>query len=183
MTAFDFRHPHPYRTLRPIFVAALAGLWILFAAAFASAARQTLHHELEVEILHDAKTLRGMDTIRLPKGAPRLRVALRPGVRLLGVEGATYTQKEGVLHLDLEAADPSSTTVVLRYEGIFDDPFEAEPFSMDNPGQGVVAPSPKMPPLPGRQRLVPSDPGRCPRDLSGVGDRAQGRLCGDGRQA
>jgi hypothetical protein len=42
-----------------------------------------------------------------------------------------------VLHLNLEAADPSSNTVVLRYEGVFDDPFEAEPFSMDNPGQGV----------------------------------------------
>ena len=135
---FDFPHHHPYRTLRLVFVAALAGLWILFAAAFDSAAQQTLHHELEVEILHDAKTLRGMDTIRFPKGASRLRASFRPGVRILGVEGATYTQKEGVLHLDLETADPSSTTAVLRYEGVFDDPFEAKPFSMDNPGQGVL---------------------------------------------
>ena len=138
MVTFDFPHPHPYRTLRLVFVAAMAGLWILFAAAFDSAAQQTLHHELEVEILHDAKTLRGIDAIRFPKGTSRLRAALRPGVRILGVEGATYTPKEGVLHLDLETADPSSTTVVLRYEGIFDDPFEAEPFSMDNPGQGVL---------------------------------------------
>ena len=133
-----FRQPHALRGLRPIFVAAMAGLWILFAAAFSSAAQQSLHHELEVEILHDAKTLRGMDTIRLPKGASRLRVAFRPGVRILGVGGATYTQKEGVLNLSIETAHPSSNTVVLRYEGVFDDSFEAEPFSMDNPGQGVL---------------------------------------------
>lgn len=133
-----FRQPHPLGTLRLVFVAAMAGLWIFFAAAFDSAAQPTLHHELEVEILHDAKTLRGMDTIRLPKGAARLRVVFRPGVRILDVEGAAYTQKNGVLHLNLEAADPPSNTVVLRYEGVFDDPFEAEPFSMDNPGQGVM---------------------------------------------
>ncbi|BBO75537.1 peptidase M1 [Desulfosarcina widdelii] len=138
MMTSDSRHPHPLSTLRLVFVAALAGLWILFAAAVDSAAQQTLHHELEVEILHDAKTLRGKDTIRFPRGASRLRVAFRPDVRILGVKGATYTQKKGVLDLNLEAADPSSNTVVLRYEGVFDDPFEAEPFSMDNPGQGVM---------------------------------------------
>jgi hypothetical protein len=138
MMTSDFRHPHPLRTLRLVFIAALAGLWILFAASVGSAAQQSLHHALEVEILHHAKTLRGKDTIRFPHGASRLRVAFRPDVRILGVEGATYTQKKGVLDLNLEAADPSSNTVVLRYEGVFDDPFEAEPFSMDNPGQGVM---------------------------------------------
>jgi hypothetical protein len=134
----DFRHTHPLRGLRPIFIVAMAGLWILFPAAFDSVAQQTLHHELEVEILHDAKTLRGIDTIRLPRGSSRLRVAFRPGVRILAVEGATYTHRDGVLHLNIETTDPSPNTVVLRYEGVFDDPFEAEPFSMDNPGQGVM---------------------------------------------
>ena len=138
MMTSDYRYTHPLRILRLVFVAAMVGLWILFGAAFDSTAQQILHHELEVEILHDAKTLRGMDTIRLAKGASRLRVAFRPRVRILGVGGATYTQKEGVLDLNLETADPSSNTVVLRYEGVFDDPFEAEPFSMDNPGQGVL---------------------------------------------
>jgi hypothetical protein len=134
----DFRHTHPLRGLRLIFIVALSGLWILFPAAFDSAAQQTLHHELEVEILHDAKTLRGIDTIHLPRGLSRLRVAFRPGVRILAVEGARHTNRDGVLHLNLETADPSPKTVVLRYEGVFDDPFEAEPFSMDNPGQGVM---------------------------------------------
>ncbi|MGD9308750.1 MAG: M1 family aminopeptidase [Desulfosarcina sp.] len=129
---------HPLRGLRPIFIVAMAGLWILFPAAFDSAAKGTLHHALEVEILHDAKTLRGIDTIHLPRGTSRLRVAFRPGVRILGVGGATHTYKDGVLHLKIETADPSPNTVVLRYEGVFDDPFEAEPFSMDNPGQGVM---------------------------------------------
>ncbi|MGD8701151.1 MAG: M1 family aminopeptidase [Desulfosarcina sp.] len=129
---------HPLRGLRPIFIVAMAGLWILFPAAFDSAAKVTLHHALEVEILHDAKTLRGIDTIHLPRGTSRLRVAFRPGVRILGVGGATHTYKDGVLHLKIETADPSPNTVVLRYEGVFDDPFEAEPFSMDNPGQGVM---------------------------------------------
>jgi hypothetical protein len=64
----DFRHTHPLRGLRPFFIVAMAGLWILFPAAFDAVAQQTLHHELEVEILHDAKTLRGIDTIRLPGG-------------------------------------------------------------------------------------------------------------------
>jgi hypothetical protein len=129
---------HPLRGLRPIFIVAMAGLWILFPAAFDSAAKGTLHHALEVEILHDAKTLRGIDTIHLPRGTSRLRVAFRPGVRILGVGGATHTYKDDVLHLKIETADPSPNTVVLRYEGVFDDPFEAEPFSMDNPGQGVM---------------------------------------------
>lgn len=131
-------HTYPIRGLRPILIIAMAGLWILFPAAFDSAAQQTLHHELAVEILHDAKTLRGIDTIRLPRGASHIRVAFRPNVRMLAVEGAMHTKKDGVLYLNLETADPSSKTVILRYEGIFDDPFEAEPFSMDNPGQGVM---------------------------------------------
>ena len=134
----DSRHTHPLRGLRPIFIVAMAGLWILFPAAFDSAAQLTLHHELEVEILHDAKTLRGIDTIHLPRGSSRLRVAFRPGVRILEVEGATYTNRDGVLHLNIETVDSSPNTLVLRYEGVFDDPFEAEPFSMDNPGQGVM---------------------------------------------
>jgi hypothetical protein len=138
MMISDFRHTHSLRLLRPIFIVAIAGLWILFAAAFDSAAQLTLHHELEVEILHNAKTLRGIDTIRFPRGMSRLRVALRPGVRIIDVWGAKHALKDGVLHLNLETVDPSSRTVVLRYEGVFDDPFEAEPFSMDNPGQGVM---------------------------------------------
>ena len=138
MMESDCRHTQPLRGLRSLFIAAVAGLCILFPAAFGSAAQPALHHALEVEILHDAKTLRGIDTIRLPKGMSRLRVALRPGVRILTVQGATYTLKAGVLHLNTETADAPSQTVVLRYEGVFDDPFEAEPFSMDNPGQGVM---------------------------------------------
>ena len=138
MMVSDFRHTQPLRGLRFFFIVAMAGLWILFPAAFDSAAQQTLHHELEVEILHDSKTLRGIDNIRLLRGASRLRVAFRSGVRILALGGATHTKKNGVLHLNLETTDPSSKTVVLRYEGVFDDPFEAEPFSMDNPGQGVM---------------------------------------------
>jgi len=132
------RHTHPLRGLWPILAFSMAALWILFPGAFDSAAQQTLHHDLEVEILHDTKTLRGIDTIRLPRGVSRIRVAFRPAVRMLAVAGATYTKKDGVLHLNLETANPSANTVVLSYEGIFDDPFEAEPFSMDNPGQGVM---------------------------------------------
>ncbi len=134
----DLRQTHPLRGLRPIFIAALAGLWILCPGAFNSAAQQPLHHELEVEILHDAKTLRGIDTIHIPRGTLRLRVAFRPGVRILAVGGAAYTHEGGVLQLNIEPTDPSPNTVILRYEGVFDDPFEPEPFSMDNPGQGVM---------------------------------------------
>ena len=134
----DFRQTYPLCRLRPAFIFAIAGLWILFATAFDSVAQQNIHHELEVEILHDAKTLRGIDTIHLPEGVSRLRAAFRPGVRILAVEGATHTYRDGVLHLNLETADPFPKSVVLRYEGVFDDPFEAEPFSMDNPGQGVM---------------------------------------------
>ncbi|WP_419662416.1 uncharacterized protein Dvar_28760 [Desulfosarcina variabilis str. Montpellier] len=76
------------------FVIAMAGLCILFPAAFDSAAQPPIHHALEVEILHAAQTLRGIDTIHLPKGASRLRVTFRPGVRMLAVEGATYTHEE-----------------------------------------------------------------------------------------
>ena len=84
----DFRHTHLLLGLRLIFIVAMAGLWNLFQAAFGSAAQQTLHHELEVEIFHDAKILRGIDTIHLPRGESRLRVAFHPGVRILAVGGA-----------------------------------------------------------------------------------------------
>ena len=146
MVASVFQHTHPLRDLRPIFIFVMAGLWILFPTPFDSIAQQSIHHELEVEILHDAKTLRGVDTIRLPEGVSRLRVAFRPGVRILAVGGATYTHRDGVLHLHLEATDSSSKTVVLSYEGVFDDPFEAEPFVMDNPGQGVLGTITRRPP-------------------------------------
>jgi hypothetical protein len=136
MMARNFRHTHPLRGLRPMFIVAVAGLWLLFPVAFDAAAQRTIHHELEVEILHDVKILRGSDTIHFPAGVSRLSVALRPGVRILAVEGATHKLKDGVLRLETE--DPFSKTVVLRYEGVFDDPFEAEPYSMDNPGQGVM---------------------------------------------
>ena len=63
----------------------MAVVWLLFPAAFACAAQPTRHHELEVEILPDTKSLRGTDTIRFPGGMPRIRVALRPGVRILDV--------------------------------------------------------------------------------------------------
>ena len=138
MMAFNNRYTDRVCGLRLILIVAMAGLWILFPGAFASAAQPTIHHELVVEILHDAKTLRGIDTIRIPGDVSRLRVTLRPGVRILGVEGATPTNNNGVLHLNFETKAPSSKRVVLRYEGVFDDPYEAEPFSMDNPGQGVV---------------------------------------------
>jgi hypothetical protein len=138
MMVSDFRHTHSLRGLLHIFIIAMAGLWILCPSASDSSAQRTLHHELEVEIFHDAKTLSGIDTIRLPIGASRLGVAFRPGVRILAEEGATYTKKNGVLQLNLDTSDRSSKTVVLRYEGVFDDPLEAEPFSMDNPGQGVM---------------------------------------------
>jgi hypothetical protein len=89
----DFRHAHPLRGLRPILAFAMAALWILFPVAFDSAAQQTLHHDLEVEILHDAKTLRGIDTLRLPRGVSRIRMVFHPGVRMLDVRDATYTKK------------------------------------------------------------------------------------------
>ena len=139
----DFRHTYPMRGLRFIFIVATVGMWILFTTAFDSAAKQTLHHELEVEIIQDAKTLRGIDTIRIPRDASHISVAFHPGVRILDVDGATHTIKDGVLHLNLETVNPSPKTVVLGYEGIFDDPFETEPFSMDNPGQGVMGTIPQ----------------------------------------
>ena len=94
-----FQHTHSWPGLRPLFILAVAGFWIFFPVVFGSAAQQPFHHELEVEILHDTKTLRGIDTIRLPSGASRLRVAFHPSVRILAIEGATHSNKEGVLHL------------------------------------------------------------------------------------
>jgi len=120
-------------------VAAAAWLCMLAAAAPARGADSTpIFHELEVKILHQTQTLRGKDTLHLPAGTTQLRAALRPGVRLISVEGADHTVRKGVVHLAVKPADTQGAKVVLRYEGIFDDPFEARPFSMDNPGQGVT---------------------------------------------
>ena len=111
----------------------------MFSAAVPpAAAQQSLQHALKVEILPDTKTLRGIDTIRMPEGISHLRAAFRPGVRVLAVGGARYTFGNGVLRMDIGATESSSATVVIRYEGVFDDHFETELFSMDNPGQGVI---------------------------------------------
>ena len=137
---FDIRHFYPLHGLCPMLIGAVAGIWIFFSATLGFSEQRTLHHELEVEILNHAKMLRGTDTIHLPAGMSALRIALRPGVRIIEVEGAHTEIKNGVLDLDVgRIAGQSPAIVVVRYEGIFDDPFEAEPFSMDNPGQGVRA--------------------------------------------
>lgn len=134
----NIRNSYRLNGLRPIFIAPVAGLWVLFNTVLGFATQYKLHHELEVEILTDTKTLRGSDAIHLPRGMSRLEVALHPGVRILDVKGATLVSENDVLRLDIKMADQSPKKVVLQYEGIFDDPFEAEPFSLDNPGQGVI---------------------------------------------
>ncbi len=135
----DIRHYSILHGLRPIFIGVAAVIWILFSVTPGFSEQQPLHHELEVEILHHAKMLRGTDTIHLPKGMKALRIVLRPGVKILAVEGADYLIQNSVLNLNAGIAEASPATVKVYYEGIFDDSFEAEPFSTDNPGQGVRA--------------------------------------------
>jgi hypothetical protein len=143
-----FRHTHPLRGLHPIYIIAMAGLWILFPIASDSAAQQSLHHELEVEILHDAKTLRGIDTIRLPRGcvAPA-RGLSSPHLRILGVEGAAHKLSEGVLHLNIRDSGPDLRTpwsCATRVSSTT--PSRPNHFPWTTPARVSWVPSPRMQP-------------------------------------
>jgi hypothetical protein len=157
---------------------------MLFPAAFDSVAQQPLHHELEVEILHDAKTLRGIDTIHLPRGfvAPARGLSPRCAHPCRGRRhahakrwcAASDSRDSRSVSEDRGPALRGCLRRPLRGRAIF----HGQPW----PGcHGYHHPGCSL--FPGWQRLVPTDPGGPPRNLSGVGDRAQGRLCGDGRQA
>ncbi|MFW5936932.1 MAG: M1 family metallopeptidase [Desulfosalsimonas sp.] len=57
----------------------------------------------------------------------------------LNGEAADYSFKGGRLAVDLtENNKGSKATLAIEYAARFDDPYEPEPYAMDNPGQGVV---------------------------------------------
>jgi aminopeptidase N len=121
--------------------------WLLVAAilalfpAPADAGVLSAAHELSIEIFPAERRLSGENRITLQVGkSGRFSVFLRPTSRVRSLtwnNGETeYSVHGGEIRLTL----PPETEGVLAvaYEGVFDDPYQARPPTMDNPGQGVL---------------------------------------------
>ena len=119
-------------------------LMILTLPSGAAAGILSAQHDLEVELLNQNKTLIGRDTIKIEfAGQSPLLFTLAAGADIrkltLNGEAADYNFKGGRLAVDIPEDDSGrKATLAIEYAARFDDPYEPEPYAMDNPGQGVV---------------------------------------------
>lgn len=117
---------------------------ILTLPTGAAAGTLSARHDLEVELSNQNKTLIGRDTITIEfAGQPPLLFRLAAGADIrkltLNGEAADYSFKGGRLAVDMHEADRGGkATLAIEYAARFDDPYEPEPYAMDNPGQGVA---------------------------------------------
>jgi hypothetical protein len=98
-------------------------------------------HDLKVEIDPATKSVSGVDDITIRySGASTADFRIATGAQveevLVDAEPAEFRKQNRVLRVELGDKE-GSVTLRIRYRGVFDDPFEKQPFSMDNPGQGV----------------------------------------------
>ena len=129
--------------LRIFIIAAM----ISVAAGFASAAQSAVlsaAHDLSVRLDPATRTLTGRDAIRLDlekHSALMFFLAREAKIKSLEIDGkeAEYRFSGGKLMFDLPKEKRSGgIEVKVEYSARFDDPYEPEPFAMDNPGQGVT---------------------------------------------
>jgi hypothetical protein len=98
-------------------------------------------HDLSVELIPAQKRLKGEDQITLVlTGDRQVRVYLRPELTVHSLtwngRSVSPTRMGGELLLTLTGEGQGKLGIV--YEGVFDDPYQARPPTMDNPGQGVL---------------------------------------------
>lgn len=119
-------------------------LIILAVPAVSAGEVRSVRHDLEVELSPQRKTLMGRDAVSIEtSGHSTLQFFLAAGadIRRLERDGETvdYEFRGGRLAVDIpEGAGGKKATLVIEYAARFDDPYEPEPYAMDNPGQGVV---------------------------------------------
>ena len=119
-------------------------LMILTLPAMAAAGVMSARHDLAVELLPHKKTLVGRDTISVEfSGDSRLLFFLAAGadIRKLTLNGETadYRFSGGRLAVAVPEGNRSGKAIIeIEYAARFDDPYEPEPYAMDNPGQGVT---------------------------------------------
>lgn len=123
----------------PIIVFVFAAL-----ALPASADVLSVKHDVTVDLAPAAHTLKGSDVMRLRlEDHEALMLFLAPSASLDKVQvngrDTKYRFGGGRLRIPLpQEARNGEVLVAIDYRARFDDPFEPEPYAMDNPGQGVT---------------------------------------------
>jgi hypothetical protein len=128
-----------------VFLSTLALAALMVFSVPASARGPLLRHDLRIQVEPKERLLRGRDVLSIRRHSGDelfLFLAPRAEITSLRVNGeeADYEFSRGRLLVPLSerAAGRSSLQATVEYRAVFDDPFEPEPFAMDNPGQGVM---------------------------------------------
>jgi hypothetical protein len=101
-------------------------------------------HDLSVRLDPAERTLTGRDAVRLEienQSALMFFLAREAKIESIEIGGkeAEYGFSGGKLMIELPRGKRTgSIEIVIEYSARFDDPYEPEPFAMDNPGQGVT---------------------------------------------
>jgi hypothetical protein len=101
----------------------------------------TADHELSVRLFPNQSRLEAVDRITLSSpGDGRLSLAFRPdlAIRSLTWNGRPAGHSFSGRRMLLNIPPNERGVLVIEYEGIFNDPFQARPATTDNPGQGVT---------------------------------------------
>jgi hypothetical protein len=115
-----------------------------WAAASAQAGVISAKHDLKVELDPAARTLAARDVIEFEledHSEFMFFLAKEALIESLALDGeqADYSFRNGRLNLELPKDKQNGVVVLtLRYSATFDDPYEPEPYALDNPGQGVT---------------------------------------------
>ncbi|MFP4515726.1 MAG: M1 family metallopeptidase [Desulfovibrionales bacterium] len=111
-----------------------------FHVAGETQAAARAQHELQVTIEPAARALFGTDRIHLEGVGNTVRIAIAPGATIRDVlwdgRPTAFSRERGLLSVQVPG-NTSSGTLSFSYRTVFDDEFEVEPLSLDNPGMGV----------------------------------------------
>jgi len=130
--------------MRTNIILPLIVLALCITAMPVSAEVLSARHDLTVDMVPAAHILKGSDVIELTlDDQDALLLFLSPGTELsqvkLGGRDAGYSFRGGRLRIEVpQELRTGKTLLAIDYEARFDDPFEPEPYAMDNPGQGVT---------------------------------------------
>lgn len=111
-----------------------------FNAAGETRAAARAQHELQVTIEPAARALFGTDRIHLEEVGNTVRIAIAPRTTIRDVlwdgRPAPFSRERELLSVQVPGKSLSGT-LSFSYRAVFDDEFEVEPLSLDNPGMGV----------------------------------------------
>ena len=116
----------------------------VLACPTAYAATESLHHDLRISLFPNENRLSGVDQVNVNSNrAPSLSFSLSKEATVLEVRvngrPVLFSFREGSLRVPLRRNEHDGVvSVVIRYEGVFDDRIPDAPLNIDNPGYGVT---------------------------------------------